>query len=258
MTPRWLVPDWSAAASVHALSTWRDGGDSVGRYASLNLGDHVGDAPAAVAANRRALRERARLPGEPVWLRQVHGVQVADLDVDLDRGGDADAAAGVIVPPREADAAVTRRPGRVCAILTADCLPVLFAADRGEAVGAAHAGWRGLAAGVLEATVRALGVPPERLQAWIGPGISARHYEVGAEVREALLHADPQAADQFQPSRPGRFLADLPALARRRLERLGLRRVALCAECTYADANRYFSHRREGPCGRQASLIWLG
>lgn len=228
------------------------GGVSVGRYAALNLGDHVGDEPAAVAANRRALREAAQLPAEPVWLRQVHGIQVADLD----RVGDRDT--GVIATPAEADAAITRRPGRVCAILTADCLPVLFAADGGEAVGAAHAGWRGLAAGVLEATVRALGVPPERLAAWIGPGISARHYEVGAEVREALLQADPDAEVAFAPSATGRFLADLPALARRRLEAQGVGRVYASPDCTYADANRYFSHRRDGPCGRQASLIWLG
>ncbi len=248
MTLHWLAPDWPVPASVHALSTWRVGGVSVGRYAALNLGDHVDDEPAAVAANRRALREAARLPAEPVWLRQVHGTRVADLD-----GAEGDAR---MAP--EADAAVTRRPGRVCAILTADCLPVLFAADGGEAVGAAHAGWRGLAAGVLEATVRALGVPPARLAAWIGPGISARHYEVGAEVREALLRADPDAQAAFEPSASGRFLADLPALARRRLEAQGVGRVYASPDCTYADANHFFSHRREAPCGRQASLIWLG
>ena len=254
MTPRWLVPDWPGSANVHALATWRDGGVSVGRYRGLNLGDHVGDAPAAVAANRRALREAAELPGEPVWLRQVHGIQVADLD--LVRAGDG--AADVIATPPEADAAVTRRPGRVCAILTADCLPVLFAADGGEAVGAAHAGWRGLAAGVLEATVRALGVPAARLAAWIGPGISGRHYEVGGEVREALLRADAYAHAAFVPSPGGRYLADLAALARRRLEQQGVGRVYSSADCTYTDANHYFSHRRDGQCGRQASLIWLG
>ena len=236
---------------MHAVSTWRDGGVSVGRYRGLNLGDHVGDAPEAVAANRRALREAAELPGEPVWLRQVHGIRV----VDLDRDGNGD---GDIATPPEADAVVTRRPGRVCAILTADCLPVLFAADGGEAVGAAHAGWRGLAAGVLEAAVRALGVPPSRVAAWIGPGISGRHYEVGAEVREALLGADAKAHAAFAPSPGGRFLADLPALARRRLEAQGVGRVYASRDCTYTDANHYFSHRRDGQCGRQASLIWIG
>jgi len=243
MKPSWITPDWPAPARVRALSCLRSGGVSAGVYASLNLGDHVGDAPEAVAENRRRLAAAACLPAEPVWLRQVHRTEVADLDA--------------AVAPLDADAAITRRAGRICAILTADCLPVLFAADRGEAVGAAHAGWRGLAAGVLENTVRALSVQPSNLMAWIGPGIGPRHYEVGAEVRAGFVAGDAAAAAAFRERPNGRYLADLPMLAYLRLERLGIRRVYRSAECTYADENRYFSHRRAGPCGRQATLIWL-
>jgi YfiH family protein len=247
MSLAWLTPDWPAPARVRALSTTRAGGVSGGVYASLNLGDHVGDEPVAVAANRRLLREAARLPAEPYWLRQVHGITVADLDA-------APAAASL---PAEADASLARTPGRICAILTADCVPVLFAAADGSAVAAAHAGWRGLAAGVLAATVQALDIEPGALVAWIGPCIGAAAYEVGAEVREALLAADPGAAGAFQGSRPGHWLADLPLLARRRLERLGIRSIHGGSDCTHRDGKRYFSHRRDGQTGRQATLVWL-
>jgi YfiH family protein len=152
---------------------------------------------------------------------------------------------------------VTRRAGRVCAILTADCLPVLFAAADGSVVGAAHAGWRGLAGGVLEATVRSLKAAPASILAWLGPAIGPRHFEVGAEVRDALLRDDPHGGIAFERNARGRFLADLPALARRRLERLGIGRIHGGGECTYACPDRYFSHRRDGPSGRQATLIWL-
>jgi YfiH family protein len=239
----WITPDWPVPPTVRALSTWRGGGVSRGPYASLNLGDHVGDDPDAVASNRRAVRDAAGLPAEPVWLRQVHGLRVAALDAGL--------------PDAPADAAITRRRGRVAAILTADCLPVLIAAEDGTVVAAAHAGWRGLAAGVLEATVRALGVPPPRLLAWIGPGIGRKHYEVGPEVRAAFASQGSAAEWAFRPNARGRYLADLPALARDRLEALGIERVGATADCTYSDANRYFSHRRDGHCGRQATLIWL-
>jgi polyphenol oxidase len=243
MTVEWLAPDWPAPAPVRALSTMRGGGVSLSPYGSLNLGDHVGDMPAAVAQNRNRLRAAARLPAEPVWLAQVHGVEVRDLD-----------AAG---PGAEADAAVTRTPGRVCAILTADCLPVLLAADSGDAVGAAHAGWRGLAAGVIEAAVHTLGRAPKTLLAWFGPAIGPRHFEIGDEVREALLRADPGAEAAFEPNARGRFMADLPLLARRRLERLGIERIYGGGTCTFQDSERYFSHRRDGRTGRQATLIWL-
>jgi hypothetical protein len=216
------------------------------------LGDHVGDAATAVAENRRRLAAAAALPAEPSWLRQVHGATVADLDAA------ADGAAGT---PATADAAVTRCPGRVCAILTADCLPVLLAADSGDQVAAAHAGWRGLAAGVIEATIAAMsragGTAPHRLLAWLGPAIGPQHFEVGAEVREALLGADPAAESAFSPNARGRFMADLGQLARRRLAAAGVDRIYGGGECTYEDAARYFSHRRDGVSGRQAALIWL-
>jgi YfiH family protein len=156
-----------------------------------------------------------------------------------------------------ADAAVTRRPGRICVILTADCLPVLLAAESGDRVGAAHAGWRGLAGGVIEAAVSALRTPPRQVLAWLGPAIGPGHFEVGAEVRAGLLEGDPAAESAFVANSRGRFMADLYALARRRLQRLGVERIYGGGECTYTDRDRYFSHRRDGRTGRQATLIWL-
>jgi YfiH family protein len=209
----------------------------------LNLGSHVQDAAVAVSENRRLLRAATGLPTEPLWLTQVHGVGVCDLDTDQ-----------VLGP---ADAAVTRQPARVCAILTADCLPVLLAAESGGRVGAAHAGWRGLAAGVIEATVAAMGGSGAGLLAWLGPAIGPGHFEVGAEVRDELLRADPAAEGAFAGNARGRFMADLDALARSRLMRLGVRRIYGGGECTFAAADKYFSHRRDGLTGRQATLIWL-
>lgn len=191
----WLLPDWPAPAGVRALSTLRGGGVSAPPYASLNLGSHVGDVPAAVAENRRRLRAAGALPAEPVWLSQVHGARVRDLDADE--------------VPGEADAAITRRAGRVCAVLTADCLPVLLACASGDAVAAVHAGWRGLAGGVIEATVRALGSAPASILAWLGPAIGPEHFEVGPEVHEALLQQDPAAGSAFERNARGRHLADL-------------------------------------------------
>jgi YfiH family protein len=239
----WLTPDWPAPPTVRALSTRRAGGVSRPPYASLNLGDHVADARMAVAKNRRSLREQAGLPAEPTWLSQVHGNVVADLDATVEWGA--------------ADAALTREPGRVCAILTADCLPILLAADSGDRVAAAHAGWRGLASGVIEATVQALEVPAQRLLAWFGPAIGPGHFEVGPEVREQLMRDDPDATVAFELNARGRFMADLYALARRRLQRLGVERIYGGGECTYAQPDKYFSHRRDGETGRQATLIWL-
>jgi YfiH family protein len=235
---------------------------SAGPYASLNLGGHVGDLAQAVAENRRRLKAAAGLPAEPAWLTQVHGTTVIDLDAAADRDTvtNLDATAEQDAADRRgapADAAFTRRRGRVCAILTADCLPVLLAADSGGLVAAAHAGWRGLAGGVIEATVQALPVAPGQLMAWLGPAIGPRHFEVGAEVREALLAGDPGADAALAANARGRFMADLSALARRRLAALGIDRVYGGGQCTFADENRYFSHRRDGATGRQASLIWL-
>jgi polyphenol oxidase len=252
VSPLWFEPEWPVPKGVRALSTWRGdpGGDSTGGaggvsrapYAGFNLGDHVGDDPLAVAENRRILVREAGLPAEPSWLAQVHGVTVADLDE-----GDSHAIA---------DAAMTRQAGKVCAILTADCLPIVFATDKGDMVAAAHAGWRGMAAGVIGATVRAMVAQPERLIAWLGPAIGPAHFEVGGEVRQAFLSADPGAGDAFKANAGGKFMADLAVLARRQLKDLGVNRVYGGGECTYARADRYFSHRRDGVTGRQATLVW--
>jgi len=236
-----IEPDWPAPPGVVAFSTERRGGTSAGAYASLNLGDHVGDAPAHVAANRRELVTQLGLPSEPCWLTQVHGRRVLDLDAEA---------------PGEADGAVTSVAGRVCAVLTADCLPVLLASTDGARIGAAHAGWRGLAAGVLPAAIAAMHVPPAELVAWLGPAIGPASYEVGAEVREAFVARDRAAERCFVPTRPGHWLADLYGLARLSLAAAGVAAVFGGGYCTFSDAARFFSHRRGAPCGRMATLIW--
>jgi len=242
-----LTPDWPAPMGVGAAFTLRTGGVSAGPYASLNVGAHVGDRPDAVAENRRRVRAHLALPGEPAWIEQVHGTDVLEL-------GGPEAA-----PPCApvADAVIARRSGEVCVVQVADCLPVLFAARDGSAVAAAHAGWRGLAAGVLEATVRRLGVDAGSLLAWLGPAIGVRHFEVGSEVREAFLGDDPAAGAAFTANTRGRWQCDLVALARRRLHALGVAGIAGGEWCTYADPERFFSYRRDRQCGRMAALIWL-
>jgi YfiH family protein len=241
-----IIPDWPAPEPVRSAFTLRMGGVSVAPYDSLNVGAHVADAPGAVVENRRRVREALRLPAEPGWLQQVHGTAVADLDSVLASGG--------AVP---ADAAVTRIGGRVCVIQVADCMPVLFAARDGAAVGAAHAGWRGLAGGVLEETVRRLGVSPSHLLAWLGPAIGPDHFEVGDDVRSAFMSTDSGAAGAFVLNSRGRWQCDLYALARRRLATLGVESVFGGGWCTYADSARFFSFRRDGRCGRMAAFIWL-
>ena len=242
--PQVLVPEWRAAQGVRAAFTLRGGGVSASPYDSLNVGAHVGDDPAAVAENRRRVRARLELGADPAWLEQVHGTRVADLD-----------AAGEASAP--ADAVLTRRPGRVCVVQVADCMPVLFAARDASVVAVAHAGWRGLSAGILEATVAKLGCARGALIAWLGPAISAQHFEVGGEVRAAFLEADPGAAPAFVPNDRGRWQCDLAALARRRLAALGVTEVSGGVWCTHADPAHFFSFRRDGRCGRMAALIWL-
>ncbi len=240
--PAWIEPDWPAPPGVRALSTLRPGGFSRGAFAGFNLGDHVGDDPDAVAGNRALLRRAAGLPAEPCWLRQVHG------------SGVIAACEGPAAAP--ADGSWTDRPGRVCVVLTADCLPVLLARRDGSAVAALHAGWRGLAAGVLEAGVAALGGGAD-LVAWLGPAIGPDHFEVGPEVRAAFVAADAGAAAAFRPAaRPGHHLADLYALARRRLARAGVASLHGGGWCTFADAGRFYSYRRDGTTGRMATLVW--
>lgn len=251
----WIVPDWPAPAGVHALFTTREGGVSEGAFASLNLGLHVGDDVHAVRENRRRLV--ASVPGEPVWLDQVHGAAVASLDApDLSSSAAAPEVATTLAPI--ADAAVSAARNRPCAVLVADCLPVLFCDAAGEHVGVAHAGWRGLAAGVLEKTVAALSVPPVELIAWLGPAIGPDAFEVGEEVFAAFVRQSPQAAGAFRPiaHKPGKYLADIYALARRRLQACGVGSIHGGGLCTVADATRFFSYRRDGRTGRMAAVIW--
>lgn len=237
-----IEPDWPAAANVKAFATTRAGGSSTGAYASLNLALHVGDEPERVAANRHRLIRELKLPAEPHWLEQVHGAGIADLD-------------GAWSGP--ADGATTGRAGVVCAVMTADCLPVLLADRSGSRVGVAHAGWRGLARGVLPAAVAAMRVPPAELLAWLGPAIGPDAYEVGEDVLAACTAADPAARGAFTPNARGRWQADLYRLARSSLAGAGVTAVFGGRACTYSEPVRFFSHRREAPCGRMASMIWL-
>ncbi len=276
-----LIPDWPAPPQVRAAMSTRQGGVSAGPYASLNLGGRAGDNPAQVAENRRRLRQALQLRQEPAWLEQVHGTTVVRLS-------------GTSNSP-EADASFTTEPGVCCAVMAADCLPVLFCDDAGTVVAAAHAGWRGLAAGVLEATVRALPAKPSTLMAWLGAAIGPESFEVGEEVRAAFVARDAQAAQYFKPAKTapaksnvipakagiqnlkaldarlrghdgektiqaganGKYLADLNGLARLRLAAADVTRVYGGGLCTFRAAERFFSYRRDGQCGRMAALAWL-
>jgi YfiH family protein len=321
-----ITPEWPAPPGVRAAFTLRTGGASVAPYDSLNVGARIGDSPEAVAENRRRVREKLRLPAEPVWLEQVHGVAVVELGAvaaagDLGVAGRSGAAGAVGATGRSdaagaaravgatgqsgaagaagdlrvawrsgavsaagragggagvgesggatagrggegdwsptGDASVARSAGQVCAIRVADCMPVLFAARDGSTVGAAHAGWRGLAGGVLEATIARLGVPATELIAWMGPAIGPRHFEVGEDVRAAFTSTDAGAASAFVANDRGRWQCDLYALARRRLGGLGVSGVYGGGWCTFAEPDRFFSYRRDGQCGRMAALIWI-
>ncbi|OGS81017.1 MAG: hypothetical protein A2Z94_04525 [Gallionellales bacterium GWA2_55_18] len=270
-----IIPDWPAPARVKTLQTTRQGGASVAPYGSFNLGSHVGDNPLAVARNRMSLN--ALLPSEPVWLEQVHGTVVANADM-------ADCRP-------QADACIARHHAAVCVVMTADCLPVLLCDKQGAVVGAAHAGWKGLAAGVLEATVQAMGVQPQNLMAWLGPAISQDAFEVGEEVRAIFVEHDPQATLAFVPGQPGKWLdmtrrcgasgagmaashplpqaagsasnvsrvwlADIYALARLRLNALGITQIHGGGYCTYRERGKFFSYRRDGVTGRMGTFIWL-
>jgi polyphenol oxidase len=242
MTVGLLVPDWDAPPGVRSACTLRTGGVSLAPFASLNLALHVGDEASAVAENRARVSTALSLPREPCWLAQLHGTRVVDADGEIG--------------PAAADAAVARARGRVLAIQVADCLPVLFASADGEVVAAAHAGWRGLAAGVLEATVGAMRVDPKTIAAWLGPAIGVRHFEVGAEVRAAFVAQDRQAADGFAGNARGRWQCDLRLLAQRRLVALGVDSVSSAELCTYTHADQCFSYRRDGRTGRMVALIW--
>ena len=239
--PEFIFPEWPAPANVRALSTTRRGGLSAPPWDDFNLGDHVGDDPLAVAENRRRLVEAAGLPGQPGWLEQVHGTHIV-----------ADGAAGC-----RGDGGFTNRPGVVCAVLTADCLPVLLCNGSGTAVAAVHAGWRGLLEGVIESALACFPHPPSAIMAWLGPAIGPRAFEVGAEVKEAFVERQPRAGEAFVPGKDGRWLADLYHLARLRLRERGVGSIHGGGFCTFSEPGRFFSYRRDGRTGRMASLIWL-
>ena len=234
-----ILPDWPAPPRVKSLMTTRAGGVSGAPWASLNLGDHVGDDPAHVAANRARLRQQ--LPADPGWLKQIHSTTVVE------------AGAGLL----EADAAFTRRAATVCAVLTADCLPVLLCNRTGSVVAAAHAGWRGLAGGVLEASVAAMQVPASEIMAWMGAAIGPQAFEVGDEVRQAFIAQHPEAAVAFLQHAPGKWLADIYQLARIRLNQVGVQAIYGGERCTFNETDSFYSYRRDGVTGRMASLIWL-
>jgi len=243
-SPALIFPDWSAPQPVRAVFTTRQGGVSNGPFASLNVGRNGGDDAAAVSENCRRVFAAAGMPAEPRWIRQVHGARVMRMPESA--------------PEPEADASFTTEPGTVCAVQAADCLPVLFCDEAATVVAAAHAGWRGLAAGVLERTVEALPVPPQRLLAWLGPAIGPEDFEVGAEVRDAFTRIQTDAGGAFrQGAAPGKYYADLFMLARMRLRRAGVERIYGGGLSTYADPARFYSYRRDGVTGRMAALIWL-
>jgi len=244
-----LPADWPAPPGVHAFTTLRHGAGASGApFDTFNLGNRTaadGDDFATVEANREALVVLAGLPARPHWLKQVHGADVVRV------AGPGDGSEPV------ADASVTDVPGTVLAILTADCLPVVFASETGDEIAAAHAGWPGLSAGMLEATVAAMRTAPGRLVAWIGPCAGPARYEIGAEVRDRFLAHDAEAARAFAPTRPGHWRVDLPAIARMRLAQVGVTRVHGGGLCTLSDPDRFFSHRRDGRSGRMATVAWI-
>ncbi len=236
-----LTPDWAAPVNVRAFTTTRNCGFSKGQWGQLNLGAHCGDNPDHVNQNRELLN--GLLPSSPRWLRQVHGTTVCDWN-DINH------------PDIEADAIVSNQPGQVCAVLTADCLPVLFCNKAGTKVAAAHAGWRGLAAGVLESTILAMDSEPSQLMAWMGPAIGPNAFEVGQDVYEVFTDLNSDNRSAFR-AYEDRWFADLYELARMALSRVGVERVYGGQYCTYSDPEKFFSYRRDGSTGRMASLIWL-
>ena len=255
----WLDADWPVPPGVRALTTTRHGlGVSQTPFDSLNLGIRCGDDAGAVIENRRQLEAALALPSSPRWLKQVHGVDVVRFELPLPLAGEGWGEGGVVDEP-QADAAVTSTPGTVLAILTADCLPVVFAARDGSEIAAAHAGWRGLADGMLEATVAAMHTPANGIVAWLGPAAGPDSYEVGEEVFDAFasVSRDVGASAAFAPTRPGHWKVDLYALARRRLAAVGVTDVHGGGLCTISDPARFFSHRRDQRSGRIATLAWI-
>ena len=257
--PEWLQPDWDAPPNVRAFATTRAGGVSEGEYGAMNLGFSSGDAADRVARNRAIVR--AHLPADPLYLAQVHGNAVIEnREAPENRdvpGFPPGGKPGTSRFSQKADAAVTATPGAVCVVLTADCMPVLLCNRGGTRVGVAHAGWRGMAGGVLENAIAAMGAAPGEILAWMGPAIGPDAFEVGPEVREAFVAQDRGAEDAFRAHRPGKYMADLYALARRRLAHAGVASVHGGGFCTFHDAERFFSYRRAKASGRMGAFIWL-
>jgi YfiH family protein len=244
MSDEWIKPDWPAPANIHAITTTRIGGVSLSPYDTLNLADHVGDNQASVKENRRRLVHELGLPGEPRWLKQVHGTHVP--------------AADEINPDCcEADAAFTSKQNTVCAVLTADCLPILLCNKEGTQVAVIHAGWRGLLDGVIESTIRNMGCPGNELMAWLGPAIGPDVFEVGPEVRDAFIARRVEAVKAFTPALNDRWMANIYTLASQRLAGEGLAEIYGGNLCTYSDPLRFYSYRRDGLTGRMATLIWI-
>jgi YfiH family protein len=240
---RCLMPEWPALPHIHAYTTLREGGVSLPPYATLNLATHVGDRPEAVSMNRERVQRALKLPSPPLWLSQTHSHRVMRARPET---------AGCYT----ADGLWTHRANEVCAVLTADCLPILFCDLAGSRVAAVHAGWRGLARGIIEVAVRVLQIVPSQVLAWLGPAIGPEAFEVGDEVREVFVRWDETAVQAFCPARPGHWLADIYSLARQRLAACGIAAVYGGGWCTGSDPQRFFSYRRDGVTGRMASLIW--
>ncbi|AXF63666.1 MULTISPECIES: purine nucleoside phosphorylase YfiH [unclassified Leclercia] len=238
-----IVPEWPAPEGVAACSSTRIGGVSEGAWESLNLGAHCGDSLDHVEENRKRLFAAGQLPSKPVWLEQVHGTAVLRLT-------------GEPYASKRADASYSNTPGTVCAVMTADCLPVLFCNRAGTEVAAAHAGWRGLCAGVLEETVACFADSADNIIAWLGPAIGPQAFEVGPEVRDAFMAHDAQAQSAFLPA-GDKYMADIYQLARQRLTRVGISQIYGGDRCTFTENGDFFSYRRDKTTGRMASFIWL-
>ena len=252
-----IRPDWPAAENIHAFCSTRNKGVSHDEYASLNLALHVEDEPGLVLANRLQLNHQLRLPDEPVWLDQVHGNRVVNANFINSSKQATEVNHNELLAPPQADASFTETANTVCAVMTADCLPVLICNRKGSKVAAAHAGWRGLADGVIETTVAALSERHSELLVWLGPAIGPQAFEVGEDVCDAFVKNQPKSIEAFKQNRPGHYLADIYQLARLRLENIGIDAVYGGEYCTFTDAERFYSYRRDGKTGRQASLIWF-
>ena len=239
----WIVPDWPAPANVKAIATTRCGGNSAGPYQGLNLGNHVGDDPEVVLQNRQWLQQQLGLDTAPVWLNQTHSIDVVNLEQPSAEAVDADGS-------------YTVQKHLPCVVMTADCLPVILCDRQGTQVAAVHAGWRGLVDGIIEQAIAQFSVPGSEIMAWLGPAIGPQVFEVGGEVREQFLAHDPAAAEGFQPHGE-KWLADLYLLARQRLASASVTDVFGGDRCTFSYAERFYSYRRDGVTGRQATLIWL-